>query len=54
MRVIDCEWGDTLHAANDDDLKPVIAAAYAEHGQELTAEQIARIIDERAYTATDS
>jgi predicted small metal-binding protein len=56
MRVIDCDCGATLQAANDDDL----AARVREHVDEahtdmqLDDEQIRALVSEQAYTASDS
>lgn len=56
MRVIDCECGRTLQAANDDDLQK----AAREHvdrdhpDMQLTDEQVRDLVSERAYEATDS
>ena len=56
MRVIDCECGKTLQAANDDDL----ATAVREHAGEshpdgeLSDEQARELVARRAYDASDS
>jgi predicted small metal-binding protein len=56
MRVLDCECGQTLQAANDEELQ----RAAREHvdkehpDMELSDEQLSGMISERAYTATDS
>jgi hypothetical protein len=56
MKVIDCDCGKTLQAANDDDL----AAALRDHVAEshadmrLTDEQVNELVAERAYEASDS
>ena len=52
MRVIDLEDGQTLQAANDDDLFKVVR----DHVDEstLSDDEIRQLIAERAYTATDS
>ncbi len=56
MRVIDCDCGKTLQAANDDDL----FKAAREHVDEahpdmqLSDEQVRDLVSERAYEATDS
>jgi hypothetical protein len=54
MRVIDCDWGEALHAANDEELKKVLAAAYEQRGEPLAEEEVKRIVSQRAYSATDS
>jgi hypothetical protein len=56
MRVLDCDCGQTLQAANDDDL----AAAVREHvgeahpEMELNDEQARQLVADRAYEASDS
>ena len=56
MRVIDCDCGRTLQAANDDDLE----RATREHVDEahpdlkLTDQQVHELVAERAYEASDS
>jgi predicted small metal-binding protein len=57
MRVIDCDCGVTLQAANDDDL----LKAAREHvdqthpdNSKLTDEQVQSLVAERAYEASDS
>jgi predicted small metal-binding protein len=56
MRVLDCECGQTLQAANDDEL---LQAAREHVDQEhpdmdLSEDQLRGMISDRAYTATDS
>jgi predicted small metal-binding protein len=56
MRVIDCDCGRTLQAANDDDL----ATQMRDHADEshpelkLTDEQARALVADRAYEASDS
>jgi hypothetical protein len=56
MRVIDCDCGKTLQAANDDDL----ATQVREHAGEshpdlqLTDDQVRDLVADRAYEASDS
>ena len=56
MRILDCDCGQTLQAANDDEL----AHAARKHVEEahpdmdLSDDQIRGLISEKAYTATDS
>ena len=56
MRMIDCDCGETLQAANDDDLARVVR----QHADEvhpdmgLSDEQVQDLIAERAYSATDA
>ncbi|MFN2617672.1 MAG: DUF1059 domain-containing protein [Thermoleophilaceae bacterium] len=56
MRVIDCDCGQTLQAANDEDLLKVarehMQQEHADKG--LDDDQIRGLIEEQAYTATDS
>jgi hypothetical protein len=52
MRMIDLEDGQTLQAANDDDLFKVVREAVPE--PEKTDDEVRSLIAERAYWATDS
>ena len=56
MRVIDCDCGQTLQAANDEDLFRVarehVDQAHPDMG--LSDDQVRGLIEEQAYTATDS
>jgi hypothetical protein len=56
MRVIDCDCGQTLQAANDDDLfKQTRAHVDEEHPDtEMTDEQVRELVSSRAYEASDS
>jgi uncharacterized protein DUF1059 len=56
MRVIDCDCGATLQAANDDDLKRVVRKHVDEVHPDmgLDDEQVKALVDEKAYTASDS
>jgi Protein of unknown function (DUF1059) len=56
MRVIDCDCGTTLQAANDDDLCKAARAHVDEvhPDMRLTDEQVRNLVSERAYEATDS
>jgi hypothetical protein len=54
MRVIDLDTGDTLQAANDDDLRKAVAGLYAERNEPMSDEDIAQLVERRAYDATDS
>jgi hypothetical protein len=56
MRVIDCECGKTLQAANDDDLAGQVQAHVEEShpDMELSAAQARQLVSDRAYEATDS
>ncbi len=52
MRVIDLDTGDTLQAANDDDLFKAVRERIPE--EEMSDEEIRALIAGRAYSATDS
>ena len=52
MRVIDLDSGDTLQAANDDDLFKVVREQISE--QELTDDELRQLIADKAYSAMDS
>jgi hypothetical protein len=56
MRMIDCDCGATLQAANDDDLARVVRQHVdeAHPDMQLDDEQVRGMIAEKAYTATDS
>jgi hypothetical protein len=56
MRVLDCECAETLQAANDDDLRRVVAEhlELAHGGQPPSDEEVAELVSKRAYDATDS
>jgi predicted small metal-binding protein len=56
MRVIECnECGDTISAANDEELRTHLAQHLAsEHDQEADADEVADLVHEQAYDATDS
>ena len=56
MRVIDCDCGVTLQAANDDEL----ATAVKQHVEsdhpdmQLDDDQVRGMVEDKAYSATDS
>jgi hypothetical protein len=56
MRVIDCDCGATLQAANDEDLARVVRRHVDEvhPDMELGDEQVKALVDERAYEAADA
>ena len=59
MRVLDCECGHTVQAANDDELRVALAAHLreqhpAEGRQQPDDEELQRLVQTRAYDATDS
>ena len=54
MRVIDLDTGDTLQAANDDDLVQAVKRFYEERGNPVDESDARRLVSERAYDAADS
>jgi predicted small metal-binding protein len=59
MRVLDCECGQTVQAANDDELRAELAAHLREQhpaeGQPQPGDDELRgLVQQRAYDATDS
>ena len=54
MRVIDLDTGDTLQAANDDDLVRAVKRHFEERGKKIDDEEARRLVSERAYDAADS
>ena len=56
MRVIECnECGETLQAANDDELVRLLGAHLeSEHDIEEDREDLAELVADEAYEATDS
>lgn len=56
MRMIDCDCGRTLQAANDEDMLSVVRGHIDDEHPEmaLSDEQIRALVSERAYSATDS
>jgi predicted small metal-binding protein len=56
MRMIDCDCGETLQAANDDDLARVVRQHMDEvHSDtDLGDGQVQELVAERAYSATDA
>ncbi len=54
MRVIDLDTGDTLQAANDDDLRKAVASYYDERSEPMSDDDVAQLVERRAYDATDS
>jgi predicted small metal-binding protein len=56
MKVIDCDCGQTLQAANDEDLAAAVRDHMAEShsDMEVTDEQVNDLVAERAYEASDS
>jgi predicted small metal-binding protein len=56
MRVIECnECGETISAANDDELAPRLSEHLrSEHGEQPESDEIADLVHEEAYDATDS
>jgi predicted small metal-binding protein len=56
MRVIECnECGETISAANDEELARHLARHLAsEHDEEPDEEEVADLVHEQAYDASDS
>jgi predicted small metal-binding protein len=56
MRVIDCECGETLQAANDDDLFRATRKHVDEAHSDLdmSDDQVRELISSKAYEASDS
>jgi hypothetical protein len=56
MRVIDCECGKTLQAANDDDLADAVRDHVAQDhpDMEMSDEQAREMVSAQAYDAQDS
>ncbi len=56
MRVIDCECGETLQAANDDDLfraaRQHVDEAHPD--MEMNDDQVRELVANKAYEASDS
>ena len=56
MRVIDCDCGRTLQAANDDDLHKAARRHFDEHhaDKQLSDDQVRELVADKAYVASDS
>jgi predicted small metal-binding protein len=56
MRVLDCECGRTLQAANDEDLAEAVRSHVAEDhpGMEMSDDQVRELVSAKAYDAHDS
>jgi predicted small metal-binding protein len=55
MRVIDCQCGTTLKAANDEDLARSVREHVNEsHSEDLSDEQVQELVAEEAYDAEDA
>jgi hypothetical protein len=54
MRVIDLDTGDTLQAANDEDLVRAVKRLYEERGKPIDDSEARRLVSERAYDASDA
>jgi hypothetical protein len=56
MRVIDCDCGQTLQAANDDDLVKQARVHVDEQHPDLdmSDDQVRELVSAKAYEATDS
>jgi hypothetical protein len=56
MRIIDCDCGKTLQAANDDDLAAVVRGHVAvDHpDMNLSDDEVRQLVSSRAYDAEDA
>jgi predicted small metal-binding protein len=56
MRVIDCDCGKTLQAANDEDLAQAVRDHIAEDHPDMNMsdEEVERMVSSQAYDAQDS
>ena len=54
MRVIDLDTGDTLQAANEDDLVKAVKGFYDDRGTPIDDAEVKRLVAERSYDAADS
>ena len=56
MRVIDCDCGATVQAANDDDLQAQVRRHVEEAHPEMQMndEQVSELVASKAYDASDS
>ena len=56
MRVIDCDCGHTLQAANDDDLTERVKQHLAEDhpDQQMSDDAVRTFVGNKAYSASDS
>ena len=56
MRVIDCQCGKTLQAANDEDLAKAVRDHVAEDhpDMDMSDEQVRELVSSHAYDASDA
>ena len=56
MRVIDCQCGKTVQAANDEDLAQAVRDHVEEShpDMELTDDQVQEMVEQQAYDAEDA
>ena len=56
MRVIDCNCGQTLQAANDDDLARCVRQHLADDhpDQQMSDDEVRTFVGDKAYDASDS
>lgn len=52
--MIDLDTGDTLQAANDDDLERAVKDFYERRGEPKPDDELSRLVSTRAYEASDS
>jgi predicted small metal-binding protein len=56
LRVVDCECGTTIKAANDDELEAQVRAHVEQDhpGTEMTDDEVRMLVQRRAYDASDA
>jgi hypothetical protein len=54
VRVIDLDSGETLQAGHDEDLAKVVADHLRQQGEQISDDEVRKLVAERAYEATDS
>jgi hypothetical protein len=54
VRVIDLDSGETLQAGDDEDLVKVVIEQLRRQGEDVSEDEVSKLVAERAYDATDS
>jgi hypothetical protein len=54
VRVIDLDSGETLQAGDDEDLVKVVLEQLRRQGEDVSEDEVRKLVAERAYDATDS
>jgi hypothetical protein len=54
VRVIDLDSGETLQAGNDEDLVKVVAERLRQQAEEVSEDEVRKLVAKRAYEAMDS